>query len=332
MPANVETAAFANTPAWHQEGVVLDTDGKKGMTVEQALDASSLDWTVEKVPIFGFAPAKISEDGKVLDGAKPIPIQGRYGVQRQSDNKILGVVGKTWQPVQNQDGFDIIEDVIREAGGKVWIEAAGALDGGRKVWILAHVDSDMQIAGEKYAQYLAFVNGHDGRTSVTAMTQDVRIVCQNTLDWATTKAEKANKIVRVRHTTKAAERIKEAHTILGMRDLRSEELAKQGEWLVEQSFTDGEFDEFLKELLPVAEEDTPAATMIEQRRELVAGVYNGAKNLDPIRGTKWGALQAVTEYADHGREFKSPETQLKAQWGITPAAIKSTAAGLLLPN
>lgn len=331
MPANVESAAYANTPAWHREGVVLDTDGKKGMTVEQALDAAELDWTVEKVPIYGFAPGKIKK-GVPSSDAKPIPIQGRFGVQRSSDNHILGVVGKTWEPVQNTAGFQIIEDVIEQAGGQVWIEAAGSLNGGRKVWVLAHLDSDWQIAGEKYEQYIAFVNGHDGRTSVTAMTVDMRIVCANTLDWAAREANKSGKVVRVRHTTKAAERIQEAHAILGLRNKRSEELAKQGEWLVEQELPDGEFAGFLESLLPIKEdgEGTPAATMIENRRGQISRLFFDAPNLEPIRGTKWAALQAVCEYADHGREFQTGETQLKAQWGITPATIKTQAAELLL--
>lgn len=317
MSANVETAAFANTPAWHREGIVIDTNGKKGMTVPQALKASGLDWTVTKVPLF------------VDYGNGPqIEVEGRYGVQRQTDGKVFGTVGGAWEPVQNIEGFQIVEDLIQQAGGqdtKVWIESAMALDGGKKVVVMAHLDSGLQIAGEKYEDYLVFMNGHDGRTSVTAFSTMIRVVCSNTADWASDVASKAGRIVRVRHTKNAGERIQEAAAILNMRNLRAEELAKQGEWLVEQTISDADFVGFLESLMPVKEEDTPAATMIKDRRTQVADLYFDAPNLAPIRGTRWGALQAVAEYSDHTRSFKSTDAQVKAQLGVVPATLKSNA-------
>lgn len=345
MSANVETAVYANTPAWHGEGIVLDSEGKKGLTIEKALPASGLDWTVEKVPIYGSAHYTKQEDGTLSPDLSNLKlIQGRFGVQRNTDGEILGVVGKTWQPVQNTEGFQIINDVIEQAGGdKVYIEAAGALNGGRKVWVLAHVDQGLRIAGEDYMSYIVFLNGHDGRTSVTALMTDVRVVCQNTLAMAVSQQDKktvaaerkegvsgGGRIVRVRHTTKAGERIKEAHTILGMRNRRAEELAVQGEWLVEQSMDDGEFMSFLDKLMPIEDPDTPAATMITDRRASIARLFMDAPNLKPIRNTRWGALNAVVEYADYGRSFASSETQLKAQWGLTPATIKDQAYQLLV--
>jgi phage/plasmid-like protein (TIGR03299 family) len=312
MPANVETAVYANTAAWHREGTVLDTNGELGITVDTALVESGLDWTVEKVPVFA------------QYGRQRVEVKDRHGVQRDTDGEILGVVGNSWQPVQNHEGFALIEDFMGE--GEAFIEAAGALDGGRKVWILAHMESDLFIAGEAVSQYVLFTNGHDGRTSVTAAMTDVRVVCQNTLTWA---IDTATRIHRVRHTSKATQRLAEARHILGLRNLRSEELAKQGEWLVEQSMSDAEFNTFLEALMPVDDEqdDKPAGTMIRKRRDQIRDVYQTADNLNNIRGTRWGALNAVVEYADYGREFKTAETQLKAQ--IKDQVIKNRAVGLL---
>jgi hypothetical protein len=72
---------------------VLDTNGEKGLTVEKAITESGLDWQVEKCPIYG-------PQGQL--------VEGRFGVQRSSDESILGVVGSTWQPVQNTEGFAIV--------------------------------------------------------------------------------------------------------------------------------------------------------------------------------------------------------------------------------
>lgn len=318
MPAEIDTAVYANTPAWHREGIVLDTDGEKGLTIEVALPASGLDWEVEKVPAYA-----------LIDG-KPVVIPGRYAVVRGDTKQVFrGAPGETWEPFQNHAGFKVVDDLIAQAHGeghKTWIEAAGSLGQGEKVWVLAHIDTGLQIAGESYQEFILFTNGHDGRTSVTAATTNVRVVCKNTLTFA---LQGNPRVVRVRHTNRAADRIKEAAQILGMRNKYTEQLAIQGEFLAEQSVDEAQFEDFLKSLLPITADDTPAATMTKDRRSDIRKVYMGAPNLDPIRGTRWGVLQAVTEYSDYATGRKTDEAQLKAQWGINPTPIKDEAFTIL---
>lgn len=318
--STVETAVFAksNVPAWQNAGTVLDIEGKLGLTVEQALTTSGLDWDVKKVPVYG------------KFHGKQIVVKDRYGVQRQTDGHIFGTVGGTWQPVQNRDGFVVLQALLEQAGGETWIESAGSLDGGKKVWMLARCAQSLQIAGESYHSHIGFVNGHDGRTSVTAFMSDMRTSCSNFLTYILNGSNKHANVIRVRHTTKAQERIVEAHHLLKLRNVRLEELAKQGEWLVEQTMSDGAFEMFLESLMPINGDDgTPAATMIAKRREQVADLYMTATNLGPIRGTKWGVLQAVTEYADHGRATKNSSALAKTQFGLTPSTIKQRAYALL---
>lgn len=328
MPAVIEQH---NPVAW--TGGMIDPDGERELSVQEALREAGLDWTVTKVPLFCDMPG---------DNGGQIEVPDRFGVQRTDTGEVFGTVGKTWQPTQNLDGFKLIEDVLNMASdrGRAFIETAMPIQGGKKVIVMVRIDADMQIAGERYLNYLSFVNGHDGRQSVTAATHDVRYVCANGQigflgNWmGGTKDEFAN-IVRVRHTKNATARIKEAATILGMRNRQMEELAKQGEWLVEQPISDVEFDKFLESLMPVAEEtnergnDTPAATMIKERRDAVAQLYHTSPTNKPLKGTRWGALQSVIEYADHGRKFANDETQIKAQLGITPTPIKQHAFMIL---
>lgn len=320
MPANVETAVYANTPAWHREGIVIDTDGRKGMTIEEALPASGLDWEVEKVPAYA-----------MWEG-KPVKIEGRYAVQRTTDGKAFGTVGATWHPVQNIEGFQLVNDLVALASGdgrQAWIESAMALDGGKKVVVMVHLDLDLQIAGEKYHSYLSFMNGHDGRTSCSALAHDERVVCSNTQQIAIGEANASGHIVRVRHTTNASERIKAAINVLGMRNAAAEELAKQGEWLVEQEMTDAAFEKFMESLMPIEKPGTPAATMITERRTLVHELYHNAPTNAPLKGTRWGAYQSVVEYADHKREFKNEDTAIKAQLGFTQTPLKTSAFTIL---
>ena len=87
MPANVETAAFANQPAWHREGVVLDTNGEKGLTIGVALKESGLDWEVAKVPVYGAPSYKKDENGLYVPDSTKLgdAIERKHGVLRLSD-------------------------------------------------------------------------------------------------------------------------------------------------------------------------------------------------------------------------------------------------------
>jgi len=323
---------YRNVPAWQGLGTVLDVNGKKGIDVETALAKSGLDWEVKRVPIFA------------MHGKSRVKIDDRYGVQRETDGAILGVVGSTWRPVQNRAGFSTLQTLLEQAGGEVWIESAGMLNGGKKVWIMARCENSLQIAGESYLSHIGFVNGHDGRTSVTAFLSDMRTACTNFLNFVwhgkRTGYGHGARIVRVRHTVKAEQRITEAHELLGLRNLELEEMARQAEWMVEDPMSDGAFEMFMEALMPLPEESehpvtgnlTPAATMITQRREEIGDIYLNAENLNRIRGTKWGALNAVIEYADHGRVTKNASALCASQFGLGPVTLKQKAYALLAPK
>lgn len=313
----VATTQPAHQAEWRNSP--LDADGQRNLTTREALVESGLDWTVKKVP------STYEWNGQTRT------MSGRWAVVRESDGHGFGTVGKTWQPTQNHEGFALVDDLMRIAGNEmpVWIEHALPLNGGKKVILMVRLDTGLQIAGEKYMSYLSFVNGHDGRTSVTAATHDERYVCSNgQIGWAMGRGE--SHVIRVRHTKNAGARIKEAIQILRMRNRQAELLAKQGEWLVEQTLSDDQFDKFLTSLMPITDETTgPHMTMITERRDAVRSIYAGADNLSPIRGTRWGALQAVLEYSDHGREFKTPDTAISSQLGLTDQPIKLAAVKVL---
>lgn len=301
----------------------LDADGTKQLTIDEALEMAGLDWEVRKVPL----TAEFQ--------GKPVTVEGRWGVQNEKTGEIYGTVGRAWHPTQNRAGFTIVDDLLRIAGSEgkpAHIVHAMPLMGGKKVIVTVELGQELQIAGEDYKSYLSFVNGHDGRTSVMALAHDVRYVCQNGQIGALMgdNAKNAN-IVRVRHTRHAGTRIKEAIQILGMRQKALEELAKQGEWLVDQPMPDAEFERFLNSLFPQTADpyDSPAKTMAMARRDKIAVVYAGAQNLDPIRGTRWGALQATIEYADHMRDFKNSDTAVMSQIGLGQVPVKEAAFRIL---
>ncbi len=116
----IESIAYSGETPWHGLGKAVPAD----LSPAQMLEAADLDWTVEKIPTF----AKI--DGKQI-------YTGKDALVRSSDNSILDVVSKDWNPLQNHDAFEFFNDFV--VSGDMAMHTAGSLRDGQIVWALAKV-------------------------------------------------------------------------------------------------------------------------------------------------------------------------------------------------
>ena len=163
----------AKERAWHELGVVFDGE----MTVETALAASHADYTVAKTPVYyqtkngGFA-------------ANP----EFYHIIREDNGAPLGLVKKSYGVVQNADAFQFVNNLC--AGGDAaepFIESAGVLGHGERVFITAKFPERFkcgEILGDDAEVYAVITTSHDGSGAVTVMLTPVRVVCNNTLQYA----------------------------------------------------------------------------------------------------------------------------------------------------
>lgn len=159
--------------AWHELGVVFDGE----MTVETALAASHADYTVAKTPVYyqtkngGFA-------------ANP----EFFHIIREDNGAPLGLVKKSYGVVQNADAFQFVNNLC--AGGDAaepFIESAGVLGHGERVFITAKFPERFkcgEILGDDAEVYAVITTSHDGSGAVTVMLTPVRVVCNNTLQYA----------------------------------------------------------------------------------------------------------------------------------------------------
>jgi hypothetical protein len=93
----------------------------------------------------------------------------------------LGVVGPSWQPLQNKSFVDSFAPWL-DAG--MVIEGAGLLRGGSVIYLQLSPSDDEPIEVRKndaVRSRVFGVNGHDGKTGMRVGSCDERIVCANTL-------------------------------------------------------------------------------------------------------------------------------------------------------
>lgn len=295
MPAQVETMAWVGDrglPWWvgTSEDVARIKSELEGLqTGAEMRVAAGLDWKVELQPI---------------QTAGGIVIPDKYAVVRDLDASPLGVVGKAYKPVQN-DELDAWGDALVDSGEAKY-ETAGALRGGRTVFLSMELNHlEINVGGGKVDEaiktFLLLTNTHDGTKSLEAAIACIRVVCANTLNMALRSASAS---FRLRHVGAMGGKIAAAREALGISFRYANELKALGDKLImEKVVEDQVWDILSKAVWPV----DPEWSETRLDNSLATGameLYKTSPNLDNIRGTKWGVLQAVAEFADHEAAFK----------------------------
>jgi phage/plasmid-like protein (TIGR03299 family) len=307
------TVADAERPLWFGGMPAAWGDVVRGVDPEQAQDAASmvaaaqLGWSVEQHPL----EAVVERESQSVR----VPVPRHVANVRSDTRTVLGVVGEGYEPLQNSAAFAFC-DAITDSGRAHWI-GAGSTRGGARVHALMRLDREIRIGGaegEDVLPLLCFRNGHDGGLSVTVSVAPFRLACLNGM---LLPIEGAQRTWKARHTAHVEARLADARRTLGVAWRYYDELEELGGRLIREPIGEGEFERFLARLVPlpepVSEEGGRAVRNIERVREAIRTAYRAAPDLDGIRGTRWGALQAVTAYVDHVQPTRRTATRTEAE-------------------
>jgi len=177
------------------------------------------------------------------------------------------------------------------------------------------------------AQYVLRTNPFNSGTDVLSVVGSrykvaitpVRVVCQNTLNLAMRNAKQSFKI---RHTQTAEGKIQIARETLGLTLGYFDAFEKEAQDLFKQSITDKQFSELIRTIYPKPEEKSKLAlTKWENKVVLIDDLYFNSPTNTNIKGTKWGAFNALTEHLDYFRPTRSAnnsESKWAAASGFDP--------------
>ena len=88
------------------------------------------------------------------------------------EGRVLGVVHRGFQPVQNRDGALLFDAVFGH--GEAVYHTGGYLGNGEVVWLLARIDRPLEIAKDDIVQpYALFANSHNGSLAFNIRLRDV---------------------------------------------------------------------------------------------------------------------------------------------------------------
>jgi phage/plasmid-like protein (TIGR03299 family) len=315
MSHEVESMMYAGTRPWHGLGVSVASE----VTSTNALQLAGLDWSVSLQPVVVGNPP--------WQTAMP----GVRATVRDVDQKPLAVVGTRYQPVQNRDAFVFFDQIVGE--GQAIYHTAGALDGGRRIWILAKLPGEVRIGAHKdiTEKFLLLMNSHDGSSALRMLCTPIRVVCQNTLSLAL--AGNGEEGISIRHTAGATSRVDDARRALRIATWYYENFESEAERLLAAPFSDLQMRGLVDTLLPASAADV-SKRMIRMRDSMFSLFENG-RGHEAMRGTAWAALNAVAEYVDHHRPVRGVDSlaksdrQLQSSWMGSGASLKRSAHALI---
>ena len=220
---------------WHGLGQVVQTP----LTAEEAITEAGLDWIVEKVPVQYNAGGLMST------------FRGRCVTMNQANGCGLGIVGATYQVIQNRTAFGFFDTVVGE--GKAVYHTAGALGNGERVWILAKLPKDLILPGrrgdEAIERFLLLMNSHDGSLALRMFFTPIRVVCQNTLS-AAMRGWKASEGISIRHNGDIKSKVQAAKDALGIATNYYERMEEVAKRMVDAVFSKADTEAFTSTILP----------------------------------------------------------------------------------
>jgi len=302
----VETmASFGKT--WHGKENLLGAPQKW----EDMLRLSGLDWEVKIQPVYAH-----------IAGVGEVKCPDSHAVVRMSDHKPLGVVGNKYRVIQNAEAGQFLDEL--PLIGEMEYHTAGSLRGGKTIFVLGKLTTqDFEpIPGDLTNNYVLATNCHDGTGSFRVLVTSVRVVCNNTLNLALTAAGKTG--LAIRHIGNPRARLEEAQRVLGF---ATEEVKRYRElclFLTKQTFSQKDMEKFVADLIP-EKVDANGNLVVSgkartQRDKILELAESGAGTSIPgVRGTRYGMLQAVTEYTSHYLTVRGGGSDTETRSGLRQA-------------
>lgn len=284
MSANTQTMFSAREMPWHGQGVNVPNE----VDSEEALRLSGLDWEVELQPMF------VKRENSYVD------VSSAFVIVRKDNDAVLGVTGSRYKPVQNKEVFRILDSVVGE--GLLSFHTAGALGNGEKVWALCRLPGNIGTEIDKIEKFILVSNSHDGSKTLSVLITPIRVVCQNTLNFALSHKE-SNLFKSYKHTLNVSSK-----AIVGARELI--DLAEKGfesfehlrKDLSSRPFSNTQMVQTILTLLKPKDihkvEDLSPRTIRTWKTIYTCWENGRGANLEGVKDTAWGAVNAFTEYAD----------------------------------
>lgn len=274
-------------------------DISESETLDEALHGAGIDYKVKKVPIyFG-------------DGTE---IQDSFAtVKEGEESRALGIVGKQYVPLNNEDAFSIAGELVDEGFAKYEVGGPslgrkGIADYGKSFLVLK--GDDFNIEDDVFNSFVVFNNSFDGTTGVQYKVVCQRLVCLNGMvrllgDY------KSQLYINIQHTKNAGDKISKAHDII--LEYREKLLAiqKEAKEMIGIRFTRQQFE---SEIIPLIlekkgmvendKERERGKERVERVVKEIVDAYN-ADDTQNYNNSAYKVILALSDFETHSEPLRN---------------------------
>lgn len=296
-----------NRPAWHGISIFDETD----------LDPDQDYTATEVLEVFGNPqywkqPLFYDLNGESVESSHSQILRGPLGDDKSTVP--LGVVSSDWELITPQ----IAAQDVWDNGVGVTPETMAFLREGRTLFITGKLPS-VNVSGDEVDNYLILHNPLDGGRTAQGLVSPVRVVCQNTLNYAQIKARTSFRIAHRPGATKLLSRwLKNTYqTALMTVDVMRE----AGEIMAKTSMSKIELRSVTDRLYRYPsqpEQNVPRVTpykkairqyearcdWLDRAKSKIEELYDGlgvGMDTPAAAGTAWGAYNAIAEFENYRR-------------------------------
>lgn len=294
-----------NKSAWVRGGTAVEAT-----SAASAARQAGLDWTVRK----GQLLAESTPPMMNIIGVTPatyINVPKKQAIIREDNDSVIGIVGTKYKVVQNMEVFNALDTLVD--AGDARYAAAGEFNGGSNIWMVLELPQGIEVANDPHAAFLLVKTSHDGSSSVIIKPIIERLFCANQVNGLISNTgRKYNEYTyRMTHSTNQELSIADIRNITNLTYTAIADYQLVANNLLKKDMSREQTINFFKKVwaLPTTVEDKPydlltrgerkQQTIAKDARDKAWAIYSESETQENIRGTAFGAWQAVIEFADH---------------------------------
>jgi phage/plasmid-like protein (TIGR03299 family) len=310
---------------WHRHG----QQAQESWSPDEWQKAAGHDFTVSKVPLFAIPKENTTGNTREIDT--------HMALIREDTGNVLSIVSTEWKPAQNGMAYDFADPLIK--AGFASINTGGTLFDGRRCFLLLKTKEGFQLPGGDATEgYILLQISHDYGIADFVLPTSVRVVCNNTLQFALSKKNKsqmdAGKFV---HTGKTSFSVDKAQVLIEAYRMGLGEYADKARFLAGKRASPEQVRAYVNKVFKLEELRDGTASEIAKRRDhnqrVVKDLLTSIERQPGAQmsaGSWWSAFHGVTYWEDHGRYEKRETEPLASKFQGASADRKQQALKVAL--
>lgn len=313
--------AYVGATPWHGLGQKLEA----GASIDTWRESAGMNWRIQRAVV-----RYATGHGQGADNYRAI--DDKHVLLRSDNGNALGVVSAKYNIVQPGAVLEFFRDLTEQHG--FVLDTAGTLFDGARFWALASIGENAEIGqGDKIGGYLLLCTSADGSMATEARYTTVRVVCNNTLGFA---RDTGKPDVKVSHRTKFDASLAKRELGIGLHSAFEDTIATYKRLadtrLLDLDMVKKTMSLFNPKASELAKDEATKLMNSKPVTRILSLAVDGkaiGSNLDGIKGTAWGWLNAVTEYVDHEARARSQDNRLNSAWFGKGDTMKQRALELV---